>query len=262
MNRIIPDFSKDKRVNELSLLAEVIFRRLWNKADDFGRYYADPMILKAELFPRREIRTPDLCRALQECERAALLVQYTTDDGEQYLQINEFNQRVRAAKSKFPPPPNVSPTDVGKMSDSCRTNDGQMSDSCPPESETESETEINTPNNAGAGARGGAFNPQGEAPRDGYTLAEVLDVAKDPSVCVSEDEANAFFDYYDAQGWEFNNGRSVASLHSALRRWKRGKRDGPAGGAGAASPNPQGRPNRNAGTYNDPNRQINEDDLF
>lgn len=97
---------------------------------------------------------------------------------------------------------------------------------------------------------------------EGYTLAEVLEAAKDPSVCVGEDEANAFFDYYDAQGWAFNNGRSVASLHSALRRWKRGKRDGPAGGAGAASPTPQGRPNRNAGTYNDPNRRKNDDDPF
>ena len=104
--------------------------------------------------------------------------------------------------------------------------------------------------------------PQGEAPRDGYTLAEVLEAAKDPSVCVGEDEANAFFDYYDAQGWAFNNGRSVASLHSALRRWKRGKRDGPARDSPAASPTPQGRPNRNAGTYNDPNRKKNDDDPF
>lgn len=95
--------------------------------------------------------------------------------------------------------------------------------------------------------------PKDEAPRNGYTRAEVLEAAKDPSVCVGEDEANAFFDYYDAQGWEFNNGRSVTSLHSALRRWKRGKRDGP------AFIGTQSKPNRNEGTYNDPNGRATND---
>ena len=137
MNRLIPDFSKDKAVNSLSWFAEICFRRLWNKADDFGRYYADELILKAELFPRKEIRTPDLCRALQECERAALLVQYTVD-GEQYLQLRNFNQRVRASKSRFPEPPeNID----SQMSDTCQTNDSQMSGGCPLEHEHEHEEE-------------------------------------------------------------------------------------------------------------------------
>lgn len=139
MTRIIPDFSKDKKFNELSFLAEIVFRRLWNKADDFGRYYADECILKAELFPRKEIRTPDLCRALLECERAALLVQYTID-GEKYLQINNFNQRVRTSKSRHPAPPS---TNDGQMSDKCQTNVGQMSDKCRREEEDEYEEETN-----------------------------------------------------------------------------------------------------------------------
>lgn len=127
MNRLIPDFSKDKAVNSLSWFAEICFRRIWNKADDFGRYYADEQILKAELFPRKEIRTPDLCRALQECERAALLVQYTVN-GEQYLQLRNFNQRVRASKSRFPEPPDI-----------CLTFDCHLSDRCPLEHEHEEE---------------------------------------------------------------------------------------------------------------------------
>lgn len=93
---------------------------------------------------------------------------------------------------------------------------------------------------------------------EGFTVEEVLEAAKDPSVSVSEEEARAFFDHYDGQGWEFGNGRSVANLHSALRRWKRGKRDGP---PGLTYPIPQtsARPNRNVGTYNDPNRKTNDD---
>lgn len=95
--------------------------------------------------------------------------------------------------------------------------------------------------------------PKDEALRDGYTLDEVLDAAKDPSVCVTEADAKAFFDHYNAQGWEFGNGKGIANLHSALRRWKRGKRDGPAF-IGA-----QSKPNRNEGTYNDPNGRATND---
>ena len=94
---------------------------------------------------------------------------------------------------------------------------------------------------------------------EGYTLAEVLDAAKDPSVCVTEADAKAFYDHYNAQGWEFGNGKGIANLHSALRRWKRGKRDGPARDSPTVSAVPQGRPNRNAGTYNDPNGRSKND---
>ncbi|GEM_PF-4497879 len=127
MNRMIPDFSKEDSVNKLSLLAEVFFRRLWNKADDFGRYDGRPLILKAELFPLRDIRIPDISRCLLECEIAGLIVNYKADGGT-YLFIKNFNQRVRAAKSKYPQPPN-----------DCQTNDGQLSDICRPEVEVEVE---------------------------------------------------------------------------------------------------------------------------
>lgn len=140
MNRIIPDFSKNRAVNSLSPLAEIFFRRLWNKADDFGRYWGDEMILKAELFPLKEIRTPDLRRALLECERAALLVQYTAE-GEKLLSIRNFNQRVRRAKSNFPPPPEDCPTNDGQLSVNCQSTVSQVSDSCPPEEEVEDEEE-------------------------------------------------------------------------------------------------------------------------
>lgn len=92
---------------------------------------------------------------------------------------------------------------------------------------------------------------------EGYTLDKVLDAAKDPSVCVTEADAKAFYDHYNAQGWEFGNGKGIANLHSALRRWKRGKRDGPAF-IGAQS-GAQSKPNRNEGTYNDPNGRAAND---
>lgn len=115
-NRLIPDFSRDEKFNKLSLLAESFFRRLWNKADDFGRYDARPLILKADLFPLRDVRIPDIVRSLKECETADLLVCYQAENGE-YLQLKNFNQRVRAMKSIYPPMPDSCQTDVRQMSD-------------------------------------------------------------------------------------------------------------------------------------------------
>ena len=129
-NRLIPDFSRDEKFNKLSLLAESFFRRLWNKADDFGRYDARPLILKADLFPLRDVRIPDIVRSLKECETADLLVCYQAENGE-YLQLKNFNQRVRAMKSIYPP-----------MPDSCQTDVRQMSDNRLLEEEVEVEEEI------------------------------------------------------------------------------------------------------------------------
>lgn len=187
---MIPDFSKDDAMNSLSLLAEVFFRRLWNKADDFGRYDARPLILKAELFPLRETRLPDISRCLQECEAAGLLVSYKAEGGT-FLQISNFNQRVRAAKSKYPP-----------MPDGCRSNVGQVSGGCRRKEEDESE-----------------ISPSPRVREDGFTFEEVLAAAKDPSVALSEADCRAFFEHYDGE-WTYGNGQAITNLATALRRWK------------------------------------------
>jgi len=123
MIRMIPDFSKCDRVNRLSVEAEVFFRRLWNKADDFGRYDARPLILKAELFPLKDVRTSDISRWLTVCETAGLLACYEVE-GAKLLEIKNFGQRVRTSKSKYPVMID------GQMTDECLTDDGQPPDTC------------------------------------------------------------------------------------------------------------------------------------
>lgn len=55
----------------------------------------------------------------------------------------------------------------------------------------------------------------------GFTLEQVLDAAQDPSVCLSKDEATAFFDHYETQGWLKSNGQAITSLAGVMRNWKR-----------------------------------------
>src|SRR4051812_12013188 len=107
-NRVVRDgILKSARVNALSLLAELFYRRLMSVVDDFGRYEANLEILRAMVFPRKinTITNQDVDGWLNECTSGPKpLITVYVADGESYLQINNFQQRSRS-ESKFPAPP-------------------------------------------------------------------------------------------------------------------------------------------------------------
>lgn len=102
--RILRDWTDSEKINALSAEAERFFTRLIMKADDFGRYSADPRMLTANLFPLKigEINCQTTEKWLAECRTAKLLETYATPDGKNVLQISNFQQRVRQEKSKWP----------------------------------------------------------------------------------------------------------------------------------------------------------------
>ena len=86
---------------------------------------------------------------------------------------------------------------------------------------------------------------------DGFSLEEVLEAAKLPDVAVSEAEARKFFDHYNGE-WTYGNGKPITCLATALRRWKGKQEQFQQKGRNHGNENNfTGRPNRNAGTYND-----------
>lgn len=108
-NRILRDWTDSDAINSLSWNAEVLFIRLIMKVDDFGRFSASPKLLRSLLFPIRDgIRDADILRWLAECEKSGLIRVYTSqNDAKPLLQIEKFQQRSRAEKSKYDePPPN------------------------------------------------------------------------------------------------------------------------------------------------------------
>lgn len=139
-NRLIRDFSEDGRIDRLSFKAEVFFRRLWNKADDFGRFYADPRILCAKLFPlKSDVRTADISLWLAECEKNGLIACYDAVDlndkqSKKFLEIIDFNQQVRIKKSVFP-------SNDKQMISGCAADDKHVQTDCRPEEEVEIEEE-------------------------------------------------------------------------------------------------------------------------
>lgn len=141
-NRIIREgWIESLRIDQLSPLAERFFLRLCLRADDFGRYHATPQLLKSNLFPLREdVKTAQIDGWIGECVGAGLLTRYE-HDGKSFLEIPKFEQRMRAAKSKFPSPP----TDVSHMTVISQT------DVRPPLSEAEAESEASFGGGGGSG---------------------------------------------------------------------------------------------------------------
>lgn len=109
---------------------ERLFVRLIMKADDFGRYHADPRLIRAGCFPLlTTLRDTDIAHWTAQCEKAGLIFVYQVG-GRSYLAIVNFKQRGRADKSKFPPPedkpPDWRPVRDGPMTVTCPSNDGRV----------------------------------------------------------------------------------------------------------------------------------------
>lgn len=94
-------------LNSLSDFEERFWHRLIVNCDDFGRFFANPSILRGKLFPLADGKTKkDMTDALNKLASVGLVELYEVD-GKPFLHVVKWSkyQRTRATKSKFPPPP-------------------------------------------------------------------------------------------------------------------------------------------------------------
>lgn len=139
-NRIIREgWIESERISQLGAEAEVFFLRLCLRADDFGRFHGNPILLKSSLYPLSdEVKSTDISRFVAACEAAGVIRCYEAD-GKKFIQIDRFDQRTRAQKSKFPPPAGAKPPVVRHVSDNGLTNDRRSRTDSETESEADSE---------------------------------------------------------------------------------------------------------------------------
>jgi hypothetical protein len=134
--RVLRDWTDSLKFEDLSAEAERLFVRLKMKADDFGRFHADPRLIRAACFPlSTNIEVNDVSAGLSALEDAGLL-EICEAKGRRYLALNNFRQRLRTMNGKFPPPDGKpsdwAPDESGtNASDACQTNDGQLTDKRP-----------------------------------------------------------------------------------------------------------------------------------
>lgn len=129
--RLVRPWTDSEKVDSLGDAAEVFFLRLIMCADDYGRFTADPRLLKAALYPLRDVRVADMSRLLQKCAHSGLIAVYNGADGKPYAAIKNFGQRMRAKASKYPPPPDelvtaLNMSNDSHMTDMCQSNDSHM----------------------------------------------------------------------------------------------------------------------------------------
>lgn len=101
--RLLRDITDSEKVDMLTANAEVLFYRLMMKADDYGSFHANVKLIKANCFPLRldTVRDADISRWMDELQKAGLIVVYK-NAGKMYLRINNFGQRLRNKRKKFP----------------------------------------------------------------------------------------------------------------------------------------------------------------
>lgn len=103
-NRMLRDWTHSSKVKSLSAPEERMFIRLIMKADDHGCFYAESRLLNSHCFPRLDnIRDSDITHWMDALQKVGLIVVYE-HDGERYMQICEFRQRLDKAQSKYPLP--------------------------------------------------------------------------------------------------------------------------------------------------------------
>ncbi len=104
-NRILREgIISSPRVDRLSAMAEIMYRRLMSVADDYGRYYASPRMVRAACWPfhPNPPSEAEIEGLLAECSQpdSRLLAIYQHKN-QAFLEILDFRQQTRS-KSKFP----------------------------------------------------------------------------------------------------------------------------------------------------------------
>lgn len=110
-NRIVREgILTSEKIASLGWPEEVFYRRLMSVVDDYGRYEANPILLRSKCYPMQVdlVRAADITRWMAACQKAGVLLSYEVN-GKLYLELDNFGQQQRSA-SKFPPPP----TDASK----------------------------------------------------------------------------------------------------------------------------------------------------
>lgn len=142
-NRIIREaLLTSPRVAKLKFDNRWLYIGLLLSADDHGRIeYTSDKLLNAKIFPLDDVRDSDISRWLAECEKAGLLLIYSSNSS-RYIQLYNFKQQVRS-ESKYPAPPedggkkeegrrktDMCQADVRQTSDKCTANAMQMRSTC------------------------------------------------------------------------------------------------------------------------------------
>ena len=102
---MIRDWTDSIRFDGIAPESERLFMRLLMKADDYGRFHADPRLIKAGCFPLIDNLKPVTIEGwLDDLTHRGLILRYRVGE-RAYLSIIQYGQRLKSSRAKFPPLP-------------------------------------------------------------------------------------------------------------------------------------------------------------
>lgn len=114
------EINRSHSLSRVSLQADLMFRALILEADDYGRLDARAAILKAQLFPLREISHEEIDAWLSELIEEGCVYRYTVED-RPYLELTGWEKHRgkgrRSAISRYPSPNSADPRISRKSED-------------------------------------------------------------------------------------------------------------------------------------------------
>lgn len=207
-NRILKDSIRtSKTVNALTDFQFRLWAYLITYVDDYGRGRAEPDILKGFVFPRRKgVTEANITSALFDLACMGLIRLYDVD-GDSYLCFPTWqeHQNIRAAKSKYPAPPEIDSICNQMNSDEFKCN--QMNSDSPVTRYSLLDTRYS--NNEGEKVK---------PPRPRFTPPTVDDVKAYATERGYNISADRFVDYYTANGWRVGK-NPMKDWRAAVRSW-------------------------------------------
>jgi len=211
-NRLLKEsICESEEIDRLTWFQEVLFYRLIVKCDDYGILDARPKILKAKLFPLKDVAESHLTSALNALSTAGLVRLYESE-GRPYLQLVTWHvhQQIRAKKSKYPTP-DINCNQMISNDIKCPRNPIQ-SESNPNPIRIQSESEIESNPTLLEQFPGLRYRPN------------IDDVREFIAVKGYHFSAEEFMDYYDRFYWTGTGGKPIANWMACCptfeRNWK------------------------------------------
>lgn len=97
-----PGIISSKKWDSCSWTAQSFYIRLLTLVDDFGRYEAEPVLLRSQCFPLREdLRTDQVQKLMLEIQ-ANQLAHFYKLDGKVYIQLTNWTETPRSQRSRYP----------------------------------------------------------------------------------------------------------------------------------------------------------------
>ncbi len=85
---IDPNFWRDEKISNCSYMERLLFQGLWTFAEDSGVGRANPLLIKADVFPYDPLREADIKTSLEKLSGLGLILLYERDSQMYYYIVN------------------------------------------------------------------------------------------------------------------------------------------------------------------------------